>query len=219
MSLLDRLYLAAGRMRGLHLEIEGGEQLLKALDSGRGCVLVGSHLGNFDAVRACGLPLAASLRILMHLEQSPAMMSVLYGHDPVWRDAFIPLGHADTFLRAHEELESGALVAMLGDRAHRHERSRAMPFLGAPALFPTGPMLLARLSGCPVVAFYGLYHGGGRYTIRFEQLSGRDEFAETPRDAAVHLLLTRYCTSLEAQAKRAPFNWYNFFDFWGHVEH
>jgi predicted LPLAT superfamily acyltransferase len=216
-SLLDRIYLAAGRLRSLHIEIEGESTLRAALKSGSGCVLVGSHLGNFDAVRACGLPLNASLKILMHLEQSPVMMSVLYGDNPAWRETFIPLGKADSFLRAYRELENGTLVAMLGDRAYRQERSLALTFLGAPALFPTGPMLLAVITGRPVVLFYGLYQGKGSYRICFEHLSVRDEFAQTDRDIAIKSLLSRYCTSLETQARRAPFNWYNFYDFWHDV--
>lgn len=213
-SLLDRVYLAAGHLGSLNIEVEGEAALYEALQSGQGCILTGSHLGNFDAVRACGLSLDVPLKILMHLEQSPAMMSMLYGADPHWRDAFIPLGQANAFLQAHQELERGALVAMLGDRAYRQERSLALPFLGAPALFPTGPMLLATITGCPVLLFYGLYQGDGRYLVRFEHLSHRGEFAGTGRDAAVHSMLSRYCASLETQTRRAPFNWYNFYDFW-----
>lgn len=216
-SLLDRMYLAARRLHSLHFEVEGEEFLRAALASGHGCMLVGSHLGNFDAVRACGLPLNAPLKILMHLDQSPAMMAVMYGDDPSWRDAFIPLGKADSFLRAHHELEKGSLVAMLGDRAYRQEKSLTLPFLGAPALFPSGPMLLAKITGCPVVLFYGLYQGKNIYRIRFEPLSNRDEFIEIDRDTAVKSMLSRYCNSLETQAKRAPYNWYNFYDFWHDV--
>ena len=216
-SLLDRIYLAAGRRRNLHIEVEGEDHLFDALNSGSGCILVGSHLGNFDAVCACELPTGVPLKILMHLEQSPAMMSVTYENNPAWRDTFIPLGHADSFLRAHQELQNGAMVAMLGDRAYRQEKSLAQPFLDAPALFPSGPMLLAAITGSPVVVFYGLYQSKGCYRIRFEHLSYRDEFAGTDRDTAVKSMLSRYCTSLETQARRSPFNWYNFYDFWRHV--
>ncbi len=212
--LLDRLYFSAGTTRSLRIEIEGADELQTIIASGQGCLLIGSHLGNSDAVRSCGLNLGTSLKILMQVEQSPAMMSVLYDRNPIWRDSLIPLGQPDTFLQVHKALEEGALVAMLGDRAYRQEKSIAMPFLGTPALFPTGPMLLAAITGKPVVMFSGLYMGDGRYVVRFEALSNIHEFAGCTKDAIVKSLMSRYADRLETQCRRAPYNWYNFFDFW-----
>jgi len=213
-SLLDRLYLVTSRREGLHIEIEGQEALFGARDSGAGCVLIGSHLGNFDAVRACGLSLGAPLKILMQIEQSPAMMSALYGPHPAWQESVISLGKPDTFLRVNEALENGAFVAMLGDRASRQEKSIPLPFLGSTALFPAGPMLLAALTCRPVVLFFGLYLGKGHYLVRFEPLVGRGEFDGCGRDTAVKAMLSRYAARLEAQCRRTPYNWYNFYDFW-----
>ncbi|MGV3628199.1 MAG: lipid A biosynthesis acyltransferase [Betaproteobacteria bacterium] len=212
--LLDRLYFSAGETRNLHIEIEGADALQAIVGSGQGCLLIGSHLGNSDAVRSCGLDLGAPLKILMQIEQSPAMLSVLYDRNPEWRESLIPLGQPDTFLQVHNALEEGALVAMLGDRAYRQEKSIAMPFLGMPALFPTGPMLLAAITGKPVVMFSGLYVGDGRYVVHFEVLSDVHEFAGCTKDAIVKSLLSRYTRQLEIQCQRAPYNWYNFFDFW-----
>jgi predicted LPLAT superfamily acyltransferase len=200
--------------RGLHIEIEGGDDLQAIINTGQGCLLIGSHLGNTDAVRSCGLSLNAPLKILMQIEQSPAMLSVLYERNPAWRASLIPLGQPDTFLRVHKALEAGELVAMLGDRAYRQEKCIAMPFLGKPALFPTGPMLLAAITGKPVVMFSGLYMGDGHYVVRFETLSSAHEFADCSRDTIVKSLVSRYAARLETQCRRAPYNWYNFFDFW-----
>ena len=216
--LLDRLYLAAGDARGLRIEIENMSDFQAIIDAHQGCLLIGSHLGNSDAVRSCGLSHSAPLKILMQIEQSPAMLSVLYERNPAWRASLIPLGQPDTFIRAHKAMEEGALVAILGDRAYRQEKSIAVPFLGDPALFPTGPMLLAAITGKPVVMFSGLYMGNGRYVVRFETLSGIDEFTACTRDAIVKSLISRYAARLEEQCRRAPYNWYNFFDFWHDAE-
>jgi predicted LPLAT superfamily acyltransferase len=212
--LLDRLYFAAGDIQNLHIEIEGMNDLQAIVGTNQGCLLIGSHLGNNDAVRSCGLNLGAPLKILMQIEQSPAMLSVLYDRNPVWRESLIPLGQPDTFLQVHKALEEGTLVAMLGDRAYRLEKSVAVPFFGTPALFPTGPMLLAAITGKPVIMFSGLYLGDGHYVVRFETLSGEHEFSGWPREAIVKSMLSRYAAWLEAQCRRAPYNWYNFFDFW-----
>ena len=212
--LLDRLYFAAGDIRGLHIEIQGEDDLQAIINTGQGCLLIGSHLGNTDAVRSCGLSLSVPLKILMQIEQSPAMLSVLYERNPAWCASLIPLGQPDTFLQAHKALEEGALVAMLGDRAYRQEKSIAVPFFGEPALFPTGPILLAAITGKPVVMFSGLYMGNGRYVVRFETLSSAHEFHACTREAIVKSLVSRFAERLETQCRLAPYNWYNFFDFW-----
>lgn len=212
--LLDRLYFVAGDTRGLHIQIEGENYLQEIIRAHQGCLLIGSHLGNSDAVRGCGLTLSAPLKILMQIEQSPAVLSVLYDRNPAWRASLIPLGQPDTFLKVHKALEEGALVAMLGDRAYRQEKCIALPFFGKEALFPTGPMLLAAITGKPVVMFSGLYMGNGRYVVRFETLSNANEFADHNRNATVMSLMSRYVARLESQCRQAPYNWYNFFDFW-----
>jgi predicted LPLAT superfamily acyltransferase len=201
-------------MQSLRIDIEGEGVLRAAMSAGEGCVLVGSHLGNFDAVRICGLRVGVPLKILMHTEQSPIMMSVLYGRHPAWLASLIPLGRADSFLQAHAALMAGDYVALLSDRAYREERSVLLPFLGAPALFPAGPMQLAAISGKPVVMFFGIYTGKGCYKVRFESLAGASEFAACERDVIVSAMLTRYVARLEVQCRRSPFNWFNFFDFW-----
>ena len=63
----------------------------------------------------------------------------------------------------------------------------------------------------------GLYRGGRRYDVRFEELA---DFSRRPDDAtacerALQDAITAYVTRLEALAREAPYNWFNFHDFWG----
>ena len=117
-------------------------------------------------------------------------------------------------LRIKECLERGEMVGMLGDRPLGDERSASVPFLGAPARFPLGPWLLAAVLGCPTALFFGLYHGGARYELVLEALSPGERVPRERRDAAVRLALARYVARLEHYARRAPYNWFNFYDFW-----
>src|SRR5882672_8467580 len=47
-TLHDRMYLLCGRFESLDIAIEGAQRLDAILAEGRGCILLGSHLGSFE---------------------------------------------------------------------------------------------------------------------------------------------------------------------------
>jgi predicted LPLAT superfamily acyltransferase len=65
----------------------------------------------------------------------------------------------------------------------------------------------------PVVLMVGLYLGGNRYHLHFERLIGEGELAlRDPQ--AVERWVQRYAQRLEHYCRLAPYNWFNFYDFW-----
>ena len=87
-------------------------------------------------------------------------------------------------------------------------------FLGAPASFPLGPFRMAAMLRRPVFFMTGVYLGGNRYQIHFEPLA---DFSTTPRagrDAAIAAAQQAYAARLSHFCRIAPYNWFNFFDFW-----
>src|SRR5947209_17922411 len=79
----------------------------------------------------------------------------------------------ETLLKVKESLDAGYLVGTLGDRPTSDGKTAQCQFLGAPATFPIGAILIAAMMHCPVILFFGLYHGGNRHESCFER------FAET----------------------------------------
>ncbi|MFX6258530.1 hypothetical protein ABTF80_20975, partial [Acinetobacter baumannii] len=66
----------------------------------------------------------------------------------------------------------------------------------------------------PVLFMTGLYRGGNRYDIHFDTIA---DFSATPaaeREAAIEAALSRYVALLERHCRAAPYNWFNFYDFW-----
>src|ERR1043166_3394114 len=51
-TLLDRVYLFTGQASHFDIDIRGLDILKDCLARGRGCILLGSHLGSFEIVRA-----------------------------------------------------------------------------------------------------------------------------------------------------------------------
>ena len=214
-TLLDRTFILAGRHDEFDLTIRDQDVLLSRVDRKQGCLLLGSHLGSFEILRATGLAHRnVPIKLLMHQENAPILNEVLMKLDPSLPDCIIPVGEPETMLRAKECLDAGGLVGMLGDRPLKHEKVVHCEFFGHRAQFPSGPMLLASILKVPVVLFFCLYRGGGRYDIHFELFTELVSIARENRAQGIQKWTQRYAHRLEHYCQMAPNNWFNFYDFW-----
>jgi len=213
-TLLDKIYLLAGRPETLTIRIQGKAHLDRHLHNGRGCVLLGSHLGSFELLRVLGRHHTdRPMKVVMETGQTPHFDRALQSLSPETANTVIPLGSPGSLLQVQEDLASGAMVGFLGDRVVNSNRALAVPFLGDPARFPTGPLHIALRLNVPVILFFGIYRGGNRYDVHFEPFrdpgSSREE-----GDPRLESELGRFVSRLEAYARRYPYNWFNFYDFW-----
>jgi predicted LPLAT superfamily acyltransferase len=120
----------------------------------------------------------------------------------------------ETLLRVRESLDAGFLIGTLGDRVSSNGKTVQCDFLETPAVFPAGPILLAGIMHCPVILFFGLYRGGNRYEIYFEQLAEEIILHRDRRAEDVQHWMQRYVDRLEHYTRLAPYNWFNFYPFW-----
>jgi predicted LPLAT superfamily acyltransferase len=210
-TLLDRVYLVHGRHAELTIGVDGERVVLDALAAGHGCLLFGSHLGSFEMLSIVGSgAVTAPINVVMHVDESANIRSLLNGDDSAQVYRVIPLGEPSSMLRVKECLQRGEIVGILADRVYRDERTQSTPFLGRAANFSLSPHRLARITGSPVIMVFGLFRGGRRYDIVFEPLPEVSAGA-----AGVDQSLQAYVASLERQARLTPYNWFNFYDFWG----
>jgi predicted LPLAT superfamily acyltransferase len=212
---LDRVYLLAGRNELFDIRFEGVEHFDRAYAQGRGVIMFGAHFGGFDVLRALAekrgdLP----VNILMHEANAVKIRDVLATVAPHLRDRVIALGQPETFLRVKELVDSGEVVGLLADRGLTGDKRVSLPFLDGVATWPLGPMLLASILKAPMVLFYAVYRGGNRYDIRVEPFAESITVARATRDADLSAWVERYARSLETQVLDAPYNWFNFYDFW-----
>lgn len=214
---LDRIFLLAHGEKPFQIETQGLELLDERIAQGRGVLLFGSHQGSFEALRAIGarrpeLP----LRVVLDKQKTPAMTELLEALAPEVGAHVIDAARDGTSiaLAMAEACQSGAVVAMLADRGRGHEVLRRTELLGSPAPFPISPWLLAHALQVPVVLCFGLYLGGNRYRLIFEPLSDRVEIPRHNRGPALDAMIARYAQRLEHYIHVAPYNWFNFYDFW-----
>ena len=211
----DRIYLLNDRFELFDIEIIGSAAVQKAAEEHPGALLLGAHLGSFEVLRAVGRG-QRGLRIAMMMYEENARMinATLEAINPAASQDIIPLGRMDSMLQARDRLDEGYLVGMLADRGLGDDATMDCHFLGQPAPFPLGPFRMAAMLRRPVFFMTGLYLGGNRYQLHFEPLADFSQTSREERDTAIHAAMQGYADKLTHYCQRAPYNWFNFFDFW-----
>jgi predicted LPLAT superfamily acyltransferase len=211
----DRVYLINDRYELFDIRVHNQALIDAIVAEGRGAFLIGGHLGSFEVLRAIGRK-QPGLRIAMAMyeENARKINAALAAINPHSQQGIIALGHIDSMIQIHELLTQGTVVGMLGDRSLGNDDTFQVDFLGEPAALPLGPFRMAAVMKCPVLFMTGLYRGGNRYDIHFETLADFSTVAPRGRTLAVESAMTRYAALLAHYCHTAPFNWFNFFDFW-----
>jgi predicted LPLAT superfamily acyltransferase len=223
-TVLDRVYLLQERFDEFRFDAKGVEHILAPFARGEGVLAFGAHLGSFEALRMIGHEKGLRVAMIMYEDNARFINEALAVLAPKAELRTIALGRVDAMLAIRRWLDEGGVAGLLADRtlAANSERSKAIavPFLGAPALFPDGPFRLAAMLRRRVVFMAGLYRGGRDYDLRFVEIAdfGRlgtgGAVGPAARDQAIRAGVERYVATLESLCREAPYNWFNFYDFW-----
>lgn len=215
--ILDRVFLLSERFKRFDIKIVGLQELRTQLSMDRGVLVFGSHLGSFDALRVLTqLRQDVQFRAVIDIEQNPALSAVLNALNPQLASSIINARRdgTTTALAIKEALDQKCVVTMLADRARHGNPIVTVDFLGAPAPFPASPWLLAAALKVPVVMCFGLYFGGNRYELHFESFAEVVSIGRANREAALRAVVQRFADRVAHYAHLAPYNWFNFYDFW-----
>src|SRR5262249_26143361 len=122
-----------------------------------------------------------------------------------------------TMLAVKACIERGELVAMLADRVAGSggaDRTVTVELLGGAPPLPARPWLLPHTPRCPVYFFVGLYRAPNGYDIHCELLAEEVVLDRKARAQAVQRYAQEYAAVLERHVRLAPYNWFNFYEFW-----
>jgi predicted LPLAT superfamily acyltransferase len=214
---LDRVYFLGEDMSRFDVRIIGMEELHHAMALGRGVLLIGAHVGSFDALRAAStLRPDVTVRVVLDAEHSPALSAILKQLNPAIAAGIINPRKDGTAvaLEIGAALNQGALVTMLGDRGRPENAAASVNFLGEAADFPTAPWQIAAALHVPIVLCAGLYRGGKRYDLHFELLTEQLRIDRRQRQQQLREVVQDFANRLAAVLRIAPYNWFNFYDFW-----
>ena len=217
-TLLDKMLLWGGAFDFNQVQVFGIEQLDREIRAKRGFVMVCSHLGNLELCR-----LLSSVRddikltVLVHTKHARAFNQMLATLNPKSQLNLMQVTdmNAATAMMLAEKVGRGEFVVIAGDRVPVSEAPRIgiTDFLGEAAAFPIGPFLMGGVLQCPIYMMFSLKREK-HYEVHFEMLRENFRLPRIGRDQALKSVIADYAARLQYHCLRAPYQWFNFYDFW-----
>ncbi len=218
LAIFDRLVMWGGGLENMRMDHAGSEHLFALAREGRGALLLSAHLGSFDMMRRLSADHGLAVNVVMYTAHAEQINAFFESFDPASRVRVIQIepGSMRTAFEIRACVDRGEFVALLGDRPSPGERERTAvtSFLGRPARFPLTPYLLAAPLRCPVLAAFCIRTGEARYETVVKPLGGVGAVPRAEREKHAREMLERFVRELERYCLRAPYQWFNFYDFW-----
>jgi predicted LPLAT superfamily acyltransferase len=218
-SILDKFSFWAGGAGDFDIAIRGGENMEKYFGpGGGGAFLVGAHFGNFDVLRVIARDAGIRVNVLLFTANARRVNAALETLDPGSNVRIIDID--PTSVQAAFEIRRcagrGELVAVLADRVQFGGRHRVgyATFLGERAAFPEGPFLIPLILGLPLVLTLALKTGPKSYELIIESLGEAEAVPARDRPKVLAERIESFASRLEHHCLRAPYQWFNFYDFW-----
>lgn len=225
LSMMEKIRSWSGAMPFSRVKGQGDDldDLKRLLDFGKGALILCSHLGNMEAMRA----LADFNRThsqkkfqvfpVLNFSVTTHFNELMAGVNPDWRENSFDADSigVETAVRMREKLAEGNLIAIAADRTSAHSRGRCIPqeFLGESAQFPEGAFILAYILKAPVYFIFAVREKDLDLASPYEFHVIRARTA-IKRKSDIPKLAEEFSRNLEKFCLKHPFQWYNFYHFW-----
>ena len=218
-AMLDKFASWIGDIRRDALDGIDSNQFNAIRNDPHGALILSAHVGNVEIVRALAARhLKRRINVIIHTAHAENFNRLITRFAPQSSVRLIPAAEVGvaTAMFLSAAIERGEWVVIMGDRTpvHGTGRTLSVPFLGAPANLPLGPFLLLNTLKCHAYMLI-CYRQAGRHCIHFSKFASRDDPVERDRQAALLAHARKYAAALEGILRVAPFQWFNFYDYWG----
>ncbi len=217
-SLLDKMLLWGGLFPLHQVQLHGSEHITEAIAAGQGGLIICTHLGNLELCRVIGRQHPAlKLTVLVHTRHAQAFNQMLAQLDPGSQLNLMQVTEMSpaTAIVLAEKVAQGEFVVIAGDRVPVSPQPRVAHacFMGRSAPFPIGPYVMAALLQCPTYLMFSRRSVEGA-EVSFEAFRDQVVLPRKQRDQVLAELAAAYAARLEVHCLQAPYQWFNFYDFW-----
>ncbi|MBU1568878.1 MAG: lysophospholipid acyltransferase family protein [Proteobacteria bacterium] len=197
--------------------ISEGLEKLEEMIGHQGCILLMSHLGNWEMAATLLKMQREDLQLLLYMGVKEKEGVERLQKDDLRRSgvAIIGVDHADnspfSAVAALRVLRSGGLVSMAGDIVWRNDQRQVrVTFLGHDAYLPEAPFIFALLSGAPIFVFFAFRIGKNKYQVPLSGPLFIQSKCRADRQGAIASAAQQYADLLEKALRQHPFEWYHF---------
>jgi phosphatidylinositol dimannoside acyltransferase len=186
--------------------VHGHEEYLATRRSGGGAIMLTAHMGSFEV----GMAALRGYEQNIHVVFKRDVMNRFETIRRTLRDTLgvheAPVDAGwDTWVGLRDALEKNHVVVMQGDRAMPRQRAQSVPILNGHLALPLGPIVLAQISGSPIVPVFVVRTATGRSLLFVESPIRVDPDASLIN--GVHPQLLAWGKVLEKFIAKYPEQW------------
>lgn len=212
--ILDKIEGWLGSISEDKLKLHGHEHFQAHYQ--KGAIIVISHFGNIELLRAIKAEHSQKINVLVyqkHAEKFNDFLKKLNDKADVQLISVDEVG-VDTAILLQDKLDQGEWIVVAADRVPvQSHRVQNISFLGEDAAWPQGTWILANLLKAPLLAIF-CYRQEEHFDVYIHHLAERLELPRATRLESMKQITQQYITLLEQHCIRAPYQWFNFYDFW-----
>lgn len=248
-AMLDKLASWRGDIRLNNIYISNQEDLHAQVNSGKGTLLIGSHLGDFEVCRALGqLSYDIKINALVFTKHAQRFNQVMAEINPKSSINLIQVDNlgADTAILLKQKIDAGEWVAIVGDRTPLREEAplREEIPLHIESQFTTNQVnTLSKKESVIWSDFFGkaapfpkgpfilasilkcpvflmfCLKPKGSFEIYFEKFADPLILTRAQRQHDLQKIVDNYAKRLQYYCLKSPLDWFNFYDFWQLSKH
>ncbi|MCH7336450.1 acyltransferase [Acinetobacter sp. NIPH 2699] len=212
--ILDKIEGWLGHIPEQKLQLFGHEHFQQHYQ--KGAIIVVSHFGNIELLRALKSEHPQKINVLVyqkHASQFNQFLKKINDKADVNLIAVDELG-IETAMLLQEKMEQGEWVIVAADRIPvQSDRVQSIQFLGNEAALPQGAWILANLLKVPVLAVF-CYRAQQKFQVHIHAIAAQVDLPRKTRLSSMQQITQTYVTVLEQHCLRAPYQWFNFYQFW-----
>ena len=213
-SILDKIAGWNGDIPEQELCLYGHEHFRRYYQ--KGAIIIVSHFGNIELLRAVKSDHVQVVNVLVYRKHAQQFNEFLKSINPKAAVRLISVDDLgmDTAFELQQCLDAGEWVVIAADRIPLDsKRQQTLPFLGEQADWPEGAWLLAHLLEAPVLACF-CYPKAQHIEVHIHLLAENLNLPRKNRGEILKQYMQSYVSLVEQHCLRAPYQWFNFYNFW-----
>ena len=212
-TLIDKVAIRGGMASKYRYEFENYEEFLNVLNSDTGVIMIGAHVGNWEAGGTFFGDYASKMNVVMFDVEYEKIKKLIAENSQEIKYKIIPVSENDLghVYAVKDALDRKEYVCFQGDRFISEKTSFKTNFMGREAKFPFGPFKTAAVLKAPVVFYFSMREKGMKYKFKFTHIPVISEM--TTRESTTRLK-KEYIRSLEKIVNEYPEQWFNYYKFW-----
>jgi KDO2-lipid IV(A) lauroyltransferase len=188
------------------VEFRGLEHLDRALERGKGAIILSPHFGNWELLGISFQLIGYTMNFLVGEQHNKAVDNLMNDLRRSSGVTIIPKGYA--IRGVIQALRRNELLGLLADQDARG-RGCFVEFFGRPASTPRGPASFALKTGALIIPSFIIRKTGGRHVLVLEEPI--EALPTDDREADVHKYTQAHVSVLERYVRMYPDHW-----FWPH---